>query len=212
MRWRHLILSTTLASLTLAVLGAPVALAGGWAVTTLDTLPNELRAGEMYPIGYTIRQHGQTPLITAESGIEIRAQQGGPVEWFAGTPEGPRGHYVAQVRFAESGEWEWTAVQTPFQPQPLGSISIMPARALMPQTAESAAAEPAPTAMTAVSSPARAATWPWPVRLGLIVAAVLSLALFACRLAVSVLPARPAVARRSPLLLSTTDKFAAKVQ
>src|SRR5438128_12344573 len=56
-----------LACAGLAVVSTPSVFAGGWAITTLDSLPNELRAGETYAIGYVIRQHGQTPFTGAHT-------------------------------------------------------------------------------------------------------------------------------------------------
>ena len=75
MRSRHTrsVIGLVLACLGLALVWTPSVFAGGWAVTTLDPLPNELRAGETYAIGYVIRQHGQTPFTSAQTAIEIRS-------------------------------------------------------------------------------------------------------------------------------------------
>src|SRR5262245_50001643 len=97
------------------------ALAGGWAVTTLDSLPEGMRAGETYRIGYTIRQHGSSPFSGATPAIRI--YRTGAATTFAGRPDGTPGHYVSDVTFPADGEWSWTALQEPFQPQPLGSIT-----------------------------------------------------------------------------------------
>jgi hypothetical protein len=212
MHWRHLVLSTVLTSLASVLLAAPVVWAGGWAVTMLDELPAVIRAGETYPIGYTIRQHGQTRFTSARSGIEIRAAKGGTSQRFAGVAEGAPGHYVAQVRFPEPGEWEWFADQTPFAPQPLGTISVLPLGVAPVPTAASVA-QPAPVAVPvaatagAVSAPQPAVAsaampstgsddpWPAPARLGLPIATALAIALFAWRLVLFVRPTRPPVSR-----------------
>jgi hypothetical protein len=185
MHWRHLALSTALASVALAVFVTPVAFAGGWAVTTLDELPTVIRAGQTYPIGYTIRRHGQTPFVGAQSAIEIRSPNGGTTERFAGQPEGAPGHYVAQVRFPEPGDWEWIADQAPFQRQPLGSISVMPVGMGDSPVTESVAAQPAPAAVTSGA----------PV---VLITTVLAVALIAWRLVVLVRPSRSAVSRAVP--------------
>ena len=110
----------------LALVGVSSAFAGGWAVTTLDPLPNELRAGQTYAIGYTIRQHGQTPFASAQTAIEIRSSRSQAPQRFRAVPDGPPGHYVAQVTFPTAGEWQWDVDQTPFAPQALGTITILP--------------------------------------------------------------------------------------
>jgi hypothetical protein len=137
---RCLFLALTLLSLV----AAPVAFAGGWAVTTLDDVPSSINAGETYAIGYTIRQHGQSPLTTSQSGIEVRDAKGALVERFVGISDGTPGHYVAQVRFPAAGEWQWTVDQTPFQPQPLGSVMVQAAAATPAQPIEAPVTAPDP--------------------------------------------------------------------
>jgi hypothetical protein len=113
-----------------AVVGLAVgsALAGGWAVTTLDPLPATLEAGRTYRIGYTIRQHGQTPFDAAKFGgtTEIVAWTGDMSQHlrFPGRPDGEVGHYVAEVRLPTAGKWTWQVTQGPFQPQQLGEIAV----------------------------------------------------------------------------------------
>jgi hypothetical protein len=132
-----------LTMLVVALALPQVAFAGGWAVTTVDALPSTIKAGETYAIGYTIRQHGQTPYVGARSAIEVRSPSGSLTR-FDGQAEGPRGHYVAQVRFAEGGEWQWRVDQSPFAPQALGTITIEPS---VVQQAEAPSAQPLPTSM-----------------------------------------------------------------
>jgi hypothetical protein len=81
--------------------------AGGWAVITLDELPSDVVAGEPLTIGFTVLQHGITPMtdidptVTAElSGSEkivVRAE-----------PQGDPGHYVAALTFPKEGNWDWS--------------------------------------------------------------------------------------------------------
>lgn len=107
--------------------GAPAA-AGGWAVTTLDQLPPDIHAGQTYAIGYTIRQHGVTPVDVTKMGgtseIQATAPDGAKTLRYPGVPEGPTGHYVAQVTFPSDGTWTWTVTQGPFAPQPLGPVTV----------------------------------------------------------------------------------------
>ena len=78
------------AVVTLAVLGvAAPAAAGGWAVTTLDPLAAAPVAGEPFEVGFTIRQHGQTP-ITVDDAAIIVTDSTGTATRFAAEPDGAR--------------------------------------------------------------------------------------------------------------------------
>jgi hypothetical protein len=118
---QRVVLGSLAASLALC---ASAAYAGGWAVTTLDPVASEFTAGETYRIGYTIRQHGETPLAGARTAIEIQSPNG-PGQRFAAVPDGPTGHYVAEVTFPQAGEWQWRVDQSPFPPQPLGAVRVI---------------------------------------------------------------------------------------
>jgi hypothetical protein len=120
---------------------SPVVLAGGWAVSTLDELPSEFRAGQTYRIGYTIRQHGLTPYATSQTAIVIRSAASADTRRFAAVADGATGHYLAPVEFPTAGEWRWEVEQGPFAPQPLGSIQVLPSLPPAPT------AEPAPTSV-----------------------------------------------------------------
>ena len=111
----------------LAVTGATAsaALAGSWAVTTLDALPEDgFQAAATYRVGYTIRQHGQTPFVGAKSSIKITSATTREEQVFAGSPDGSPGHYVAEVTFPAAGEWSWEVSQHPFAVQALGSVTV----------------------------------------------------------------------------------------
>jgi hypothetical protein len=142
--WRRSILSVALAALAALVLGLP-ALAGGWAITTVDALPTGgFQAGETYRLGYTIRQHGQTPFVGAKPWIKIQASSG-ESHVFPGVPEGAPGHYVSEVRFPAAGQWTWEVDQSPFGPQALGKVTVLPAATEV--------SGPAPEAMVGESAP-----------------------------------------------------------
>jgi len=153
------------AALLLLVWAAVPTLAGGWAITTLDAVPNDFEAGQSYSIGYTIRQHGVHPYPDAATSIRI-ADADGRTELFRARPEGEPGHYVAEVRFPAAGVWQWEVDQSPFAPQPLGTVQVAPA---------SAPAAPLPAA----PRPSLSLTL---LRVALPVAALGALALFALRL------------------------------
>ena len=165
------------AALSLLFWAAAPTLAGGWAVTTLDAVPADLGAGQTYPIGYTIRQHGQRPFPGAETGIRIAAEDG-RTQAFRARPEGEPGHYVAEVRFPAAGVWRWEVDQGPFAPQPLGTVRV-----------SSAAVQAAPTPVDERPSTALAL-----LRVALAVAALGASALFVARLTAFARRARGGVA------------------
>lgn len=127
-----------LPALALAVLvllaGAPSALAGGWALTSLDPLAGPPRASEVMRVGYTVLQHGVRPVAVSGTGIRL-AGPGGVERLFPGRPQGPTGHYVAAVRFPAAGSWSWSAEQGWFGPQELGAVTVAGADAATPAAA-----------------------------------------------------------------------------
>ena len=99
------------------------ALAGGWTVTTLDSLPDYAIAGEPLNVGFMIRQHGQRPWM--QDGIVVRAGRDDGGESFSVTalPEGEDGHYTATLIFPQSGTWNWSiesGLRPEQQPMPRG--------------------------------------------------------------------------------------------
>jgi hypothetical protein len=116
--------SMVLVLLGLMVLSVP-AFAGGFAVTTFDQLPTTLRADGTYRLGYTIRQHGMTPLPDIATRVVARRQETGQAVAFVGAASGAPGHYVVEVRFPTTGVWSWQVEQGPFAPQSLGSVSVL---------------------------------------------------------------------------------------
>src|SRR6266498_3948887 len=125
---RQLAFSCTLAVVLLALLAAP-ALAGGWAVTTVDPLPSSIQAGQTYQVGFTIRQHGVSPFNQASP--RVRAHLGDSYLSFGATRDGD-GHYIARVEFPRDGAWTWVIDQTPFATQELGTLSLQPIVVLEP--------------------------------------------------------------------------------
>jgi hypothetical protein len=129
--------SSALAAAALMLAAYP-ALAGGWAVTTLDTLPADgLHARQSFVVGFTIRQHGVTPFNQATP--RIRASLGDTNLSFAATRDGT-GHYVARVELPRAGTWTWAVDQTPFATQELGTLTVHPPVAEAPAVAPAAVA------------------------------------------------------------------------
>jgi hypothetical protein len=133
----RVIVSVLVAALAMLWL-ASGAFAGGWAVTTLDPLPQPLHAGQTYRIGYVIRQHGVTPVTAGKPRVVI--SRAGEQLSFPGVAEGAPGHYVSDVIFPASAAWSWSVDQSPFpEPQKIGAIDVQPA------LRAAAIAEPIPT-------------------------------------------------------------------
>ena len=113
-----------LLSAVLAIGGSvvPSAVAGGWAVTTVDPIASGLTPGQSTTVGYTIRQHGVTPVNLDDTGLRIQPTDGSSV-FYPGTRRGVVGHYVATITVPKRGA-TWTAQQGWFAPQDLGPMPI----------------------------------------------------------------------------------------
>jgi hypothetical protein len=122
---RRLTLAIAVFALALAALATP-ALAGGWAVTTFDDMPGQFVSGKEYALGYTIRQHGATPVNVSKTEILAVAVSGRTLS-FPGKSEGAVGHYVATVFFPAGGTYTWQVTQGDFAAQDLGKITILAA-------------------------------------------------------------------------------------
>ncbi len=156
-----------IAAALVALLWAAPALAGGWAVVTLDSLPQDVRAGQSFTVGFSIRQHGVDLVSTDWEGRPLKpvlfATLGGAKEGlsFPARQSGAAGHFVADVTLPEAGEWAWSISAPPFLIQDTGSgtgaVSFEP---LVVQPA-AAPAQPAPASAPAVApaAPAQPAGW-----------------------------------------------------
>ena len=122
-------------------------------------------------VGFTIRQHGQTPVNPDSGTIGIRLvnQASGQAFEFAATQTGPTGHYVATVRVPTAGSWSWEVLQGWFAPQDLGTIAVVGSggaagAAASPAAAPDRARRPArPGPSGGVSAPSPwPACWCWP--------------------------------------------------
>lgn len=111
----------SLVVLSLLGLGTPAS-AGGWAITTFDEVPPEFLADHPYHLGYTIRQHGTTPISVDRTEV-IAVASTGASRSFPGQPEGPLGHYVVDV-VLPSGSYSWRVTQQPFMAQELGTLTV----------------------------------------------------------------------------------------
>src|SRR5688572_26900132 len=109
-------------ALLLALVFAIPAFAGGWAVITLDELPVNVLTGEPLTIGFTVRQHGITPMnglyptVTAtllkDEQFVVQAES-----------DGQPGHYTATLIFPKEGNWEWS-IQAFAMDQPMPALTV----------------------------------------------------------------------------------------
>ncbi|MGH9227113.1 MAG: hypothetical protein ACRD07_00015 [Acidimicrobiales bacterium] len=109
------------------VVSASAASAGGWAMSSLDPMSVPV-AGEETEVGFTIRQHGVTPVNPDEQGSEpvavvVRSASGDEAV-FPAHQQGPTGHHVADVTFGEAGRAHWEIRQGWFGSQDLGAIEV----------------------------------------------------------------------------------------
>lgn len=122
-------------TLLLALMFTVPVLAGGWATVTLDEYPTDMVAGEAFKIGFTVLQHGVTPvtgitpiitgtLTGAKESISVMAKE-----------EGEPGHYVASLNFPKAGEWSWKIDS--FGEQKMPPLSVANAPAVVQATNES---------------------------------------------------------------------------
>lgn len=129
--------------------------AGGWAVVTLDQMPDTITAGQPFTIGFMVRQHGKTPVDGLTPTITLRSSDPGvenPVITQA-KPDGAIGHYVATITLPQAGSWTW-AVET------FGPIAEM-----SPLTVAAPATAPAPIRVTESIQ-----VWAWSVAATLLIA------------------------------------------
>src|SRR5436190_21706695 len=124
---------------TLLTLGAlaGTALAKEGAVSKLDALPpGGLHAGQMIPVGFTMLMDGVERYKADIAEIVVRNGTGKVLSYPA-TPQGPAGHYVANVYFPAAGTYTWQVTQgTFFAPYDLGTITVLgPVTSSQTQTA-----------------------------------------------------------------------------
>jgi hypothetical protein len=184
---------------------ATPALAGGWALVTLDALPREVRAGASFQLGFTVLQHGKTPTNKNLNGDPLKpvltAFKQGSAASTAPTAngsiraearqEGPAGHFVVDLTFPSDGVWDWQIALPTFYVQdspsgsnaaimaPLTVLPAAPALAAKPDAAEQPAAAPA----AEPAAPALPGVSPAALRWGaaIVLLAALALALYSQR-------------------------------
>ena len=98
--------------------------AGGWAVVTLDTLPDAFVVGKATPVAFMVRQHGVSPMESLRPTVQAVS---GRVEVTAkAEPTGRTGHYSASLALPHAGEWVIT-VHTSFMDS---RLTLLPLKAI----------------------------------------------------------------------------------
>lgn len=100
--------------------------AGGWAVITLDDLPDAVTAGRPITLTFTVRQHGRTPLDNLHPSIEAAPPSGGDHVRADAVPAGGTGRYRSTLTLPDTGSWRLT-INSGFGPShvDLDPISVM---------------------------------------------------------------------------------------
>jgi len=106
MRHRRPIFAFALAIGATWVLAA-TALAGGWASAIIDAPPQEPIAGEPISIGFTLLQHGRTPVDWGTPTVALRNPETGDEVTVTARRQGPTGHWIAELTVPAAGTWEW---------------------------------------------------------------------------------------------------------
>ena len=120
---RRLIPFLLITGLIALALPAPT-LAGGWAVITLDELPAQVNAGQPIVVGFTVLQHGKTPLEDLSPTISARHTATGESIIVTAKPEGEIGHYTATLALPRAGTWAWS-IQAFIMDQPMPPLSVL---------------------------------------------------------------------------------------
>jgi hypothetical protein len=137
MTWRHVRkMAVPLLGLVAALALATSARAGGWAVVVLDTasagtLGDVVPPGVPVTVGFTVLQHGRTPMTDLTPQLILTRDGGGVPITISATPEGEPGHYRATVTLPEAGLWQWR-IEAFGMPNVMAPITVAnaPARGL----------------------------------------------------------------------------------
>lgn len=126
-----------------AVLLVPTpALAGGWATTLLDPLPDRIRSGQSYTVGFWILQHGShvSGFPLKDPGLKL-VDDGQQAVTFKGVPLAEGGHYATALVLPHDGRWIVVGSQAPFQDYQVGVLTV-PGGIIVAPTPEPMSAPP----------------------------------------------------------------------
>jgi hypothetical protein len=133
--------------LMLALLLVSPAQAGGWSVVVLDSggvldptgqTGGTVEAGAPFTIGFTVLQHGKTPVAHLTPTLHFSNGASGERLTFSAQAEGKAGHYVASVTLPDTGTWNWE-VDAFGPPAPMAAVTVVPMAASVVEPAPAAA-------------------------------------------------------------------------
>ncbi|MDH4132017.1 MAG: c-type cytochrome, partial [Gemmatimonadota bacterium] len=127
------LLTCMLSGLLLAPL--PTSSIGGWAVISVEHLPDYALSGRSFDLVFAVRQHGVEPLSGLEPKVDVSS--GGFRKSVAATPTGREGVYRASLEIPNPGDWTIT-INSGFGPsrvtlvpitavQAAGALPVLPA-------------------------------------------------------------------------------------
>jgi hypothetical protein len=104
---RHLMHCFGALILALALFAPAHTHAGGWSVVALDAMPTDIQAGVPFEVGFTVLQHGRTPLAGLKPEITLINKAAGEQVSVIAKEQGKVGHYIATLNLPVAGEWSW---------------------------------------------------------------------------------------------------------
>ena len=156
MRRRRALASFALGALAALTVTA-TAFAGGFAIANLDSTPSDPQPRKPIQIGFTLLQHGETPINWANVTLAATNRDTGERVTAPARPQGKAGHYVVSVTFPSAGTWDWNLesadiqITSSFPALKVGAIGGAPVAKDAGQAkdpAPDAAANPAPAGST----------------------------------------------------------------
>lgn len=107
--------------------------AGGWAMLTLESWPENVVAGEPFTVRYALRQHGNHLISGVEGKVTAVHTETGERLQFAVTDAGDAGYYAATLLLPTAGEWGWHIESFGrFEMPPLQTGTAVPTAAATP--------------------------------------------------------------------------------
>lgn len=97
-----------LAAVAAALLLLIPALAGSWAVISVENLVTEIPAGEPLTVRFTVLQHGDKPMSDLTPTIQTTHEASSQSLTFDAFPLDQPGLYAAEITLPESGTWRWS--------------------------------------------------------------------------------------------------------